>query len=95
MIAIVLLFIALLVVKKNKVYVDKGLFVMNLIIAFFHYEKDNTYDEYNFYLYGCNTMLLHTILLFSQGFDYAVVSNLIILGVRLSVTGLYTKILYV
>ncbi|CAD8059092.1 unnamed protein product [Paramecium sonneborni] len=94
-IAVIMLMITLLIVKKNKGQVNKGLVIINLLIAAFEYEQDDSYDELNYYLYGCNTMLIHTIIIFTQSFNYAVVSNFAMLVIRLSVTGLYTKISYI
>ncbi|CAD8136877.1 unnamed protein product [Paramecium octaurelia] len=92
---VVLLIGILIMVKRNNDKVNIGLFFVNLLIALFEFEQDDAYDRFNYYLYGCNTMLVHTIIIFSQTFNYAVASNFSMLVIRLSVTGLNTKIIYI
>ncbi|CAD8141349.1 unnamed protein product [Paramecium pentaurelia] len=94
-IEIVLLIGTLLIVNRNKGKVNIGLFSVNILIALFEFETDDSYDRLNYYLYGCNTMLVHTIIIFTQSFNYAVISNFVMLVIRLSVTGLYTQIIYI
>lgn len=78
----------LFMVTKNKGRVNIGLFSVNILIAILEFEKDDSYDQFNYYLYGCNTMFVHTIIIFTLSFNYAVVSNFAMLVIRLTVTGI-------
>lgn len=65
MIEIILLIGILGMVTRNKDKVNIGLFSVNILIAIMEFEKDDSYDKLNYYLYGCNTMFVHTIIIFT------------------------------